>query len=138
MVIEKKVRLNNSVYYVLVDVEYRVDDRSFTRLCMKDLDECYDGGNFSLLIEKIEMDYSDEKSKLYDSEIKLMGDVLYLYDRIPFLNGVKEVYIADNDNLPYSTSYISKSEIDKYIEEHCIQMKDQSNFKLGDERTWLI
>ena len=123
---------------MLVEAEYKIDDRSFTRLCLKELNECYDGGNLSLLVEKIEMDYSDEKSKLYDSEIKLMGDILYLYDRIPFLNGVKEVYIADNDNLPYSTSYISKSELLKYIEEHNIEIKNQSNFKLGDERTWLI
>lgn len=138
MIIEKRVRLNNSIYYVLVDVEYRIDERSFTRLCLKELDECYDGSNFSLLIEKIEMDYDSSKPKMYDSDIRLMGDVLFIYDRIPFLSGIKDVYITDNDNLPYSVGFISKSEIDKYIEEHNVEMKDQSNFKLGDERTWLI
>ena len=138
MIIEKRIRLNKNIYYVLVEAEYKIDDRSFTRLCLKELNECYDGGNLSLLVEKIEMDYDYTKSKMYDSEIKLMGDVLYIYDRIPFLSGIKDVNVNENDNLPYSTSYISKSEIDKYIEEHGIQMKDQSNFKLGDERTWLI
>ena len=43
-----------------------------------------------------------------------MADVLYIYDKIPFLSGIRNEYISRTDNSPYSIGYISKEDIDKY------------------------
>ena len=67
-----------------------------------------------------------------------MADVIYLYDRIPFLVGIKDEYISKEDNLPYTIGYITKEEIDKDIKENHIKMHNNVNFDLDDERTWFI
>ena len=67
-----------------------------------------------------------------------MADVIYLYDRIPFLSGIRDEYLLSQDNLPYSLSYITKEEIEKYIKENNIKMHNNSNFKLSDSRTWYL
>ena len=139
MTIEKRIKLKNNIYYIVIEVEYKINRHNITELCLKNYnDDYYDGGDFSILIDRIEKSYEYEKASEYDSEIGLMGDVLYLYDRIPFLSGIKDVYINKDDNLPYSVGYISKNEIDKYIESHNVTMNNNTNFKLFDERTWKI
>lgn len=65
-----------------------------------------------------------------------MADCLYIYDRIPFLSGIKNVYISSKDNLPYSKSYISKDEIEKYVKDNNVTMTTNTNFKLFDSYTW--
>lgn len=60
-----------------------------------------------------------------------MADVLYIFDRIPFISGVKY-------NTINSESYISKKEIKKYIKIFNVKMNSNSNFKLYDERTWKL
>lgn len=67
-----------------------------------------------------------------------MADVLYIYDRMPFISGIKDIYISKNDNIPYSEGYISKEEMDKYIKEFNIKMNPNPNFKLNDGRTWKL
>ena len=67
-----------------------------------------------------------------------MADVLYIYDRIPFIDGIKDTYISKNDNLPYSEGYISKEDIDNYIKEFKIKMNNNNNFKLSNEKTWIL
>ena len=42
------------------------------------------------------------------------------------------------DNTISSASYITKEELDKYIQDNNIEMKDKKDFKLCDERTWDI
>ena len=138
MTIEKRIKLDNNFYYVAVDVEYKVIDNN-TMLCLKNSDnEYFDGGDFSKLLERIEETYEHEKALKYDSKVWFMADSLYLYDRIPFLSGIKDAHIGSNDNLPYSIGYIPKDELDSYINSHNIVMRDNSNFKLFDERTWNI
>ena len=67
-----------------------------------------------------------------------MADVLYIYDRIPFINGIKYIYISKNDNLPYSERYISKEEINNYNKQFKIKMNNNNNFKLSDEQIWKL
>lgn len=139
MTIEKKIKLKNNIYYLVVEVEYQKDRNNLTKLRLKNFaDAYYDGGDFSLLIEKIENNYEYEKALAYDKEIGLMADALYLYDKIPFLTGIKDVYIASDDKLPYSVGYISKDEMDMYIKSHNVKMSDNSHFKLYDETTWRV
>lgn len=137
MLIEKKAKLKNNWYYVVVDVEYKIDKHGYTMLFFKD-GKLYDGGNFSRLVERCEKSYTYKKAREYDGDIGLMADVMYLYDRIPFLVGVKDVYIKEGDPLPYSTGYITKEEIDKYIKDHKIKMNRNSRFDLNNEETWII
>lgn len=140
MVVSKKIKLNDNIYYIIIDLEYRKKD-TVTKLYLKDFHDDYyydDDGDFTILIKKIENNYSYELSKNYDKHINFMGNVLYIYDRVPFLKGIKEVYINNIDNTPYSTTYISKEEIENYIIDNNIKMTLNSNFKLYDETTWKI
>lgn len=139
MQISKKVKINNSIYYIIVDVEYKKHDEGFPVLCLKNYkDDYWGGGDCSILIEEIEKSYSKEKINQYNNGIGFMADVLYIYDRISFISGIKDVYIFSKDNLLYSDGYISKDEIDKYIKDFNIKMNDNSNFKLIDARTWKL
>ncbi len=149
MQIEKKIKFDNYVYYVQIDVEYKqavtyhpvygYETEDFPELYLKNFKNNYwDEGNCSILIEKIEQSYTFEKAEVYDENIPLMADVLYIYERIPFLSGIKKAYFSDDDTLPRSITYISKSEIDKYIEDFHIKMNHNPDFTLSSESTWRI
>lgn len=136
MIIEKRINLNKNIYYITIEVEYKTKN-NLPILCLKNYkDNYWDGGDCSLLIKKIETNYTPEQAQQYDSNISFMADIIYIYDRIPFISGIKEIYISSKDNLPSSISYISKEEIIKYIEDNNIKVSNNSNFKLYDERTW--
>lgn len=139
MYIENRIKLRNNIYYVRVEIEYKKNKNDLTRLCIKNYKDTYfDCGDFSILIEKIERSYTEEKAKKYDQHILLLSDVLYIYDRIPFLTGIGDLFISKGDNLPNSISYISKDDIEKYIKDNNIKMNVNNNFKLYDENTWFI
>lgn len=136
MIIEKRIKLNPNIYYIVINVEYKIKN-DIPVLCLQNYKEDYwDGGDCSLLINKIENEYTKEQAQKYDSNISFMADVIYIYDRMPFISGIKDVYIASEDNLPYSIGYIKKEEIDKYIIDNKIEISNYHNFKLYDERTW--
>jgi len=137
MLIEKKIKLKTNYYYVVTDVEYKMDKHGYTMLFFKD-GKIYDGGNFSRLVERCEKSYTYKKAREYDGDIGFIADVLYLYDRIPFLTGVKDVYIGNDDNIPYSVGFIPVEEIDKYIKDHKIKMNKNPRFDLNNEETWII
>lgn len=139
MYIEKRVKLRDINYYIRVELEYKRENDDFVCLRMKNYkDDYYEGGDFSILIEEIEKNYDYEKVKKYEKNISYMADVIYLYERIPFLSGIRDEYISSKDNLPYSIGYISKEEIEKYIEDNSIKINRNDNFELGDGRTWNI
>ena len=133
MIITKRIKLRNINYYIKCDCEYKKD-----KLCLKHFHHDYfDGGDLSVLIEKIEAKYNEDTYKKYDNNIWFLADSLYIYDNIPFISGVGDYYV-DNENIVYSASYITKEELDRYIKENNIEMNDSSNFKLWDERTWNV
>ncbi len=140
MQISKKIKINNNNYYIIVDVEYKKDENNIPKLCLKNYsDDYWDGGDCSILIEEVEKSHTPEKAKAYyDKYIGFMSDVLYIYDRIPFISGIKDVYISEKNNMPYSFGYISKEEIENYIKKFHIKMNDNPDFKLYDAKTWKL
>ena len=137
MLIEKRVKLRSNFYYVVVDVQYKKDKQGYMILKFRDGNP-YDGGDFSRLLERCSKAYTYRKAREYDGDIGFMADVMYLYDRIPFLVGIKDVYITDDDNLPYSMGYITKEEIDEYIKLNKVKMNKNPRFCLINEETWII
>lgn len=139
MKITEKVQLENNIYYVIVDVEYRKNTEGKPVLCLQNWnDDYWDGGDCSELIDNISKEYSKTTLSPYFQGIHFLADVLYIYDRIPFLSGIKITYISSVDKSLIAEDYISKEELDKYIKTFNIKMHDNSNFKLYDSRTWYI
>ena len=141
MYLEKLIRLRSINYYIRVEVEYQKNEKNNGIPNLKFVNyknDHYDGGDFSTLLEEIEKNYTFEKANAYDENISYMADVIYLYNRIPFLSGIRDEYLSSKDNTPYSLGYITKDEIEKYIKENNIKMHKNSNFKLTDSRTWYI
>ena len=135
MKILKKIKLNNTNYYAVIELEYKQLESNFPVLRLKNYkDDYWDSGDCSILIERIEENYSLKKAQQYDNNIAYMDDILYIYDRMPFISGVKDISISNN--MISEESYISKEEIEKYIKEFNIKMNYNDNFKLSDYRTW--
>ena len=135
MQILKKIKINNRNYYAIIDLEYKKIQNKFPVLRLENYkDDYWDSGDCSILIEKIEENYSLKKVHQYDNNIAYMADILYIYDRMPFISGVKEISISNN--IISEESYISKEEIEKYIKEFDVKMNYIDNFKLSDSRTW--
>ncbi len=139
MQLSKKIKINHNNYYIIIDVEYKKKQNNFPILCLKNYkDDYWDGGDCSLLIEEIQKNYTLEKAGRYDKYPGFMSDILYIYDRIPFISGIKDIYICKNDNIPYAEGYISKKEIENFIKEFAVEMDYNSDFKLNDSRTWKL
>src|SRR5574344_3126365 len=116
MKISKKIKLGTSTYFMIVDVEYRKVD-GYTTLCLKNCPyDYYDGGDFSIIVEKLEKRYNADESmrKKYDKDIFLLNDVIYLYQNAPFISGVSCIYSSKSDYI-HSFDYISREEIIKYM-----------------------
>lgn len=112
MFIENRINLNNNIYYVRIETEYKKDNDGMIKLFYKDSDKIFDGGDLSILIRELENNYSKNK---YDSDIYYLNDIFYIYDNIPLLCGIKTEYISSKDNIVYSRDYIFKEEIEKYV-----------------------
>ena len=135
MQILKKIKINNRNYYAIIDLEYKKIQNNFPVLRLKNYkDDYWDSGDCSILIERIEENYSLKKAQQYDNNIAYMNDILYIYDRMPFISGIKDISISNN--MISEESYISKEEIEKYIKEFNIKMNHIDNFKLSDSQTW--
>lgn len=131
MIIKNKIKLGNIQYYIKVECVYKKNNNSYN-LCLKNNNDYFDSGDLSLLIEELEIKYNYNKvEKKYKSKISFINDALYIYDHIPFINGIGDIY----NN---SESYISKEELDDYIKDNNIIMKNDHQFKLCDQRTWNI
>ena len=135
MQILKNIKLNNINYYAVIELEYKQSENKLPVLRLKNYkDDYWDSGDCSILIERIEENYSLKKARQYDNNIAYMNDILYIYDRMPFISGVKDISISNN--MISEESYISKEEIEKYIKEFNIKMNHIDNFKLSDSQTW--
>lgn len=134
MTIKKRVDLGDNTYYVEIEVEYKRQD-DILRLFLKNYkDDYYDGGDLSILLEKLANEYSREAIKKYNTGISFLDDALYLYENIPFLSGIYDFYQNKKDNIPNSIGYISARELDEIIKN--IKILNDSKFKLFDERIW--
>ena len=62
MQILKKIKINNRNYYAVIDLEYKKCQNDFPIVCIKNYkDDYWDSGDCSILIEKIEENYSSKK-----------------------------------------------------------------------------
>lgn len=144
MYIEKRIRLGNT-YYVGIEVEYKRKtglvfnpktqkrdlESPYIALCLKGYAEdkdYYDGHDFSEIIADIEKRFKmrapDYRSSLHSA---FMLDIMYIYERIPFLKYVKDIYISQNESVPYSQGIIYKEEIDRYIAENGVDINFRKN-----------
>ena len=126
MELKRRVLLGQNEYYIVFDLSYKKSIINKPKLCLN-----WDSGNVSKLIEKIEDNYNLENIKKYDADIGFMADILYIYEYIPFLEGIINKSLSEE-------CYISKKEIDKYIKVFNRKIKQNKNFKLSDESTWNI
>ena len=135
MKILKKIKINNINYYVIIELEYKQSENKIPMLRLKDYKNDYwDSGDCSILIQKIEENYTLKKARQYDDNIAYMADVLYIFDRMPFISGIKDVSFSNN--IVNEETYVSKEEIEKYIKNFNIKMNFNNDFKLSDYRTW--
>lgn len=137
MRLNRLVKLDNNKYYIVVDTVYKKSLVGIPNLCLENgSDDYFDCGDLSILIKKIEDNYTEEKSKDYDNKISYMGDILYIYDRIPFISGINNIYSSNNGEV-IEVGFISTSEIDDYIKEFNVSMHNKDNFKLSNVKTWI-
>ena len=135
MKILKKIKINNINYYVIIELEYKQSENKIPILRLKDCKNDYwDSGDCSILIKKIEENYTLKKAQQYDNNIAYMADVLYIFDRMPFISGIKDVNFSNN--IVNEETYVSREEIEKYIKNFNIKMNFNNDFKLSDYRTW--
>ncbi len=114
MTIEKRIKIDNRYYYLGIEVKY--DDSGF--LIKKD-DSYFDMGDFSILIEDFEKNY--DKSIVYDKKVGYMNDIIYLYDRFPFISYIIDISY-DKDGRILSRGCINKEEIIDYINKRNIEL----------------
>ena len=138
MEILERIKLGEHIFFIKSEVCYKYKD-NITRLCLKNYkDDYYDGGDLHLLITKLEENYEKNIKERVNGPIFFLDDAVYIYDNIPFISGVGEYYVSSKDNNIYSASYISKEEIEEYIKNNNIKMKDNSKFELWNGFTWNV
>lgn len=115
MVIERRIRLKDDTYLIGIKVKYT------KKGCLSKTDNTYfDLGDLSSLIEYVENNYQDDC--LYDDNIPYMNDIIYLYDRFPFISYIKNIVYDRNNNQISEICIIEKDEIENYIKENNIKI----------------
>lgn len=112
MVIEKRIKLGNAVFLLGVEIRYRKQS-----LVKKD-GTYFDMGDFSALILDIEKNY--QGSLDYDKNIGYMNDIIYLYDRFPFVSYIKDITYDKTSGEIVQIGCISREEIVDYINDNGI------------------
>ncbi len=117
MVIERRIKIDNRHFYLGIELKYGKG-----KLLKKVNGSGFDMGDLSIMIDYFEKAYKKEaKEMIYDEEIAYMNDILYLYDRFPFVSYIKDVSYGMDGNIAY-LGCINKDEIVKYIKENKIKM----------------
>ena len=117
MVIEKRIRINDKEYHLGIKLKY---DKAKT--LTKFDGSFFDMGDLSRMIDYVETNYEKESKKfIYDNDVSYMNDVIYLYDRFPFLNYIKDI-TYDNERKIVMLGYIGREEIVDYIRNNKIRI----------------
>lgn len=138
MLIRNLIRINNYDYYVHIDTKYIKKDNDIRLVINNNQDDYFDSGDLRILLEKISDNYSNNYKKYTYSTSPLLDDCLYIYKYVPFICGIECVSISNKNNKVYTTSYLSKEELDEYVSSNNIKLDRNTNFKLYDARTWNI
>lgn len=128
MQIKRKITINNNKYIIYFDVEYKTSNiKDVPELCFKN-DEYgfFDGGDVSELLALVEKNYHEIK---FNKNIGFMNNVIYIYRCVPVLSAIEEVTSVD-------ICFISRKEIDEFINRFNIDFNFNDDFKLSDHSTW--
>lgn len=115
MLIEKRIKINNSTYLLGVEIKYKKDGT----LSKKD-NSYFDMGDFGVLINYVENNYQIDC--VYDEKVSYMNDIIYLYDRFPFISYIKDMIYDETNNQIVEMTLIKKEEIENYIRENNIKI----------------
>ena len=113
MTFERKIRINNRNFYLGIELKYGKDN-----LLTKINGVYFDMGDLSIMIDDFETNYNKESKKfIYVKSEPLMNDVIYLYDRFPFISYIKASLYDNDGNIT-----INKDEITNYIKTNKIKI----------------
>lgn len=113
MVFERKIRIDNRDYYLGIELKYVKN-----KFLVKIDGSSFDMGDMSIMIDLVQNNYEKESKKtIYDNENFSMNNVLYLYDRFPFVCYIKESLYGNNAFITMETD-----EIINYIKTYNIKM----------------
>ena len=114
MVIERKIVINNRNYYLGIKLKYKKDE-----ILVKEDETYFDMGDLSIMIDYVQDNY--DKNIIYDSVISYMNDIIYLYDRFPFISYIKDITYNDKGIIT-CIGNIEKDEFIKYINDNNIKL----------------
>lgn len=110
MTFERKIKINNRDYFLGVELKYIKD-----KVLIQSNGNHFDMGDLSIMIQDVESNYKNEsKEIIYDKDIPYMNDIIYLYDRFPFVSYIKDILYNDDGKITY-LGCINKEEIVEYI-----------------------
>ena len=124
MTYEKRIRINDRNYYLGIELKYNNN-----KFLVKKDGSYFDSGDLGVLVESLEKSYKkDSKEYIYDKEVGYMNDVIYLYDRFPFISYINYITFDDKGNIT-TVSKISKKEIVCYIKKYKIKINRWNGFQ---------
>lgn len=113
MILEKNIKLKNMEYVIGIELKYR-DDGFLSKM-----DGSYfDNGDFGYLIKELEKRY---RTNEYYKIVTFINDVTFIYDCIPFISYVKNVFYDQEGHLS-SGLKITKDEILELIKKYNISL----------------
>ena len=124
MLIERRLRINDRNYFLGIELKYNKNGA-----LIKSDNSCFDMGDLGVMIDFFETELKKEGIKdVYDNRIAYMNDVIYLYDRFPFLKYIKDVSY-DKEGKITEIGYIDRDEIIDYINSNKIELNkwDKNN-----------
>ena len=117
MTIERNIGINNRYYYLGIELKY--DKNNMLR---KLNGSYFDMGDLSIMIEEFELSYKKESTEIiYDKLNSYMNDIIYLYDRFPFISYIKDISYNDEGKIT-CIGTIDKEEIISYVQTNNIQL----------------
>jgi len=115
--IERKIKINNRDYFLGVELKYIKD-----KILIQTNGNNFDMGDLSIMIQDVESRYEKEsKETIYDKDVSYMNDIIYLYDRFPFVSYIKDILYNDDGKITF-LGCINKDEIIDYIKANKIEI----------------
>ena len=114
MVIEKRIKIKDANYLLGIEVKY---DKNC--ILVKKDNTYFDIGDFNKVISYVESNY--DSNCIYDKKVYYMNDIIYLYDRFPFIDYIKDITYDSNNQITLIGT-IKKEEIIDYIKTNNIRI----------------
>ena len=111
MTIERKIRINNRDFFLGVELKYIKD-----KILIQTNGNNFDMGDLSIMIQDVESNYKkNAKEMIYDKDISYMNDIIYLYDRFPFVSYIKDILYNDDGEITIDNVNINTLDEDNKI-----------------------